>query len=192
MDTLRGGWEAYSDDEGRTYYHHKSTGNTTYDHPGFDYNNRGRHIKDGCEAEAPLDEEAAIGDGHESPPPPGWEMHESEEHPGTLVVLVYTAGIHLIAVGSQRVLLTLHLLAWLLECKQVTTFTKTHRPVSQLGRNPWHPVSKPFRRGSNVAEPLTLEEAGHGADGVGLKSADEDRELMDEDDEACVIHGRFG
>ena len=73
----------------------------------------------------PLDEEAAIGDGHESPPPPGWEMHESEEHPGTLVVLVYTAGIHLIAVGSQRVLLTLHLLAWLLECKQVTTFTKT-------------------------------------------------------------------
>ena len=65
---LAPGWMAIDDPvTGTEYYVNSNTGEKRWDRP-----------------EAPLDEEAAIGDGHENPPPPGWEMHESKEYPGTL------------------------------------------------------------------------------------------------------------
>ena len=33
---MKEGWEAYSDDEGEIYYHHLESGETTYDHPGVE------------------------------------------------------------------------------------------------------------------------------------------------------------
>ena len=108
---LAPGWMAIDDPvTGTEYYVNSNTGEKRWDRP-----------------EAPLDEEAAIGDGHENPPPPGWEMHESKEYPGTLFSCLRCWPPPHCHWFSPR--FAHAALACLLECKQVTTFTKTHRPA---------------------------------------------------------------